>query len=216
MAAELVHRRPGQSLWTNLRLTRWCVGTGLAATAAWAAFLAAFGSLRAFIDYYLVFGPGHNLEGAYPTGACGSFPIDWTLFALDIGCVLLTVWAVAIKVARRADWEARDWVAVAAAGFMALYVEKVLGPSIPCHLWQVFVAGLPLVLLWSWRLFDGLGLLLAAWWRGRVARPAWFAHPVAAVLVPVIALGLVYAGPLGAVVDRRHHLAGSPSRASPG
>ena len=51
---------------------------------------------------------------------------DWTLFALDIGCVLLTVWVVAVKVARRADWEARDWVAVAAAGFMALYLEKVL------------------------------------------------------------------------------------------
>ena len=30
VAAELVHRRPGQNLWTSLRLTRWCVGTGLA------------------------------------------------------------------------------------------------------------------------------------------------------------------------------------------
>ncbi len=66
VAAELVHHRAGQSLWTTLRLTRWCVGTGLAATAVWAAFLAAFGALRAFIDYYVVLAPGHNLEGAWP------------------------------------------------------------------------------------------------------------------------------------------------------
>ena len=206
VAAELVHRRPGQSLWTNLRLTRWCVGTGLAATAVWAAFLAAFGALRAFIDYYVVFGPGHNLEGAIPP-TCGSASTEWTMFAVDIGCVLLTVWAVAIKVARRADWEARDWVAVAAAAFMALYLEKALGRFDPGHVWQVFGAGLPLVLLWSWRLLDGLGRLLVAWWRGWDARLIRFAQPVTAVLVPVIALGLVYAGPLRKV-DGQHHLAG--------
>ena len=129
------------------------------------------------------------------------------MFALDLGCVLLTVWAVAIKVARRADWEVRDWVAVAAAAFMALYLEKVLAAFDDGHLWQVFFAGLPLVLLWSWRLLDGLGRLLAAWWRGWGARPAWLAQPVAAVLVPVIALGLVYAGALRKV-DGQHHLVG--------
>ena len=211
VAAELVHRRAGQSLWATLRLTRWCVGTGLAATAVWAAFLAAFGALRAFIDYYVVVGSGHNLEGAWPPklGDLQFGFYDWTVFALDLGCVLLTVWAVAIKVARRADWEARDWVAVAAAGFMALYLEKALGAFDTGHLWQVFVAGLPLVLLWSWRFLDGLGRLLAAWWRGWGARPAWLAQPVTAVLVSVIALGLVYAGAVG-VVDRRHHLEGVP------
>ena len=207
VAAEFVHRRPGQSLWANLRLTRWCVGTGLAATAAWAAFLAAFGSLRAFIDYYLAVGPGHNLVAAWPPELVWGF-YDWTLFALDIGCVLLTYWAVAIKVAKRADWETRDWVMVAAAGFTVLYVEKVIGDFHTSHLFQVFAAALPLVLVWSWRLFNGLGLLLAAWWRGWGARPAWLSHPVDAVLVPVIALSLVYAGPVSAV-DTRHHLVGA-------
>ena len=86
--------------------------------------------------------------------------------------MLLTVWAVAVKVARRADWEARDWVAVAAAAFMALYLEKALAALRHPHVWQVFVAGLPLVLLWSWRLLERLGRLLAAWWRGWGARPS--------------------------------------------
>jgi hypothetical protein len=204
VAAELVHRRPERSRWTNLRLTRWCIGTGLAATAVWAAFLAAFGALRAFIDYYIVMGSGHNLWGAVPVF------MDLTglaMVAVNVVCVLLTVWAVAIKVARRADWEARDWVAVAAAAFVALYLEKVLGRFDTGHVWQVFGAGLPLVLLWSWRLLDGLGGLLAAWWRGRDTRLIRLAQPVTAVLVPVIALGLVFAGPLRTAAGQ-HHLAG--------
>jgi hypothetical protein len=205
VAADLVHRRPGQRLWTSLRLTRWGVGTGLVATAAWATFLAAFRALGAFIDYYIVFGPGHNLAGALPAGGIGL--IEWAILAVDIGCILLTVSAVAVKVATRADWEARDWVAVAAASFMALYLEKVFARFDTVHLWQVFGAGLPLVLLWSWRLCEGLGRRLVAWWRERDARLIRFARPVTAVLVPVIALGLVYAGPLR-TADGQHHLAG--------
>jgi len=52
----------------ELRLTRWCVAPGLPRTAVWAAFLATFGgALSGFIDYYLVQGPGHQLEAAFPT-----------------------------------------------------------------------------------------------------------------------------------------------------
>jgi hypothetical protein len=205
VAADLVHRRPGHSLWANLRLTRWCIGAGLIATAAWATFLTAFGALRAFIDYYVVMGPGHNLWGAYPPR--GISLTEWTMLAVDTGCVLLTVWAIAVKVASRADWEARDWVAVAAAAFVALYQEKALGRFEPVHTWQVFGAGLPLVLLCSWRLFEGLDRLIVAWWRGRDARLIRFAQPVTAVLVPAIALGLIYAGPLH-TAGGQHHVSG--------
>ena len=205
VAADIVHRQPGQSLWSNLRLTRWCIGTGLVATAAWATFLAAFRALGAFIDYYLVLGPGHNLEGALPASRIG-LP-EQTMLMVDIGCVLLTVWAVAVKVATRADWEARDWVAVAAAAFVALYVEKALGRCDTIHVWQVFGASLPLVLLWSSRLCGELGRLLVAWWRGRDPRLIRFAQPVTAVLVPVIAIGIVFTGPLGKA-GGQHYLAG--------
>ncbi len=205
VAADLVHRRPGQSLWSGLRLTRWCVGTGLVATAAWAAFLAAFHALGPFIDYYVIFGPGHNLAGTVPLARLS--PQVWGMLAVDVGFVLLTIWAVAVKVANRADWEARDWVAVAAAGFVALYVEKALGRFDTVHVWQVFAASLPLVLLWSSRLLDGLSRRVIAWWRARDARPIRFAQPVAAVLVPAIAIALVFAGPLRKV-DGQHYLTG--------
>ena len=205
VAADLVHRRPGQTLWTGLRLTRWCIGTGLVAMAAWAAFLAAFRALGPFIDYYVVFGPGHNLAGTLPLTGVG--PTEWGMLAIDVGFVLLTVWAVAVKVANRADWEARDWVAVAAAAFMALYVEKALGRFDPVHIWQVFAAGLPLVLLWSSRLCAWVGRLLVAWWNGRDATLIRFARPVTAVLVPVLAIGVVFAGPLRKV-NAQHYLVG--------
>jgi hypothetical protein len=204
VAADIIHRRPERSLWTNLRLTRWCVGTGLAAMAVWAAFLAAFGALGAFIDYYVVMGAGHNLWGADPPSLSLT---EWTMLRVDVVCVLLTVWAVAVKVATRADWEARDWVAVAAAAFVALYVEKALGRFDPTHVWQVFGASLPLVLLCSWRVLSELGRPIVAWWRERDARLLRFAEPVTAVLVPVIALGFVYAGPLR-TADGQHHLSG--------
>lgn len=208
VAAELVHRRPERSVWTNLRLTRWCVGTGLAASVVGAAFLAANGALGGLVGlvrYYVNFGPGQYMGAAIPLSGV---PLnEWRMLAIGIGCALLTAWVVAVKLARRADWEARDWVAVAAAAFMALYVEKVLGRFDSIHVWQVFAAGLPLVLLWSSRLFDRLGGLLVTWGRGRDARLIRFAPPVTAVLVPVIAVGLVYAGPLRKV-DGQHHLAG--------
>ncbi len=206
VAAELVHRSRDQSIWTNLRLTRWCVGTGLAATAAWSIFLLTRHALGAFIDYYVVFGPGHNLAGAIPPTGIGL--IESAMLVIDIGCVLITVCAVAVKVATRADWEARDWVAVAAAAFVALYVEKALGRFDPTHVWQVFGASLPLVLLWSWRFVAGLGRLLVAWWRERDARLIRFAQPVTAVLLPAIALGFAFAGPPLGKAGGQHYLTG--------
>jgi hypothetical protein len=204
VAADIVHRRSEQNLWTNLRLTRWCVGTGLAAVAVWAAFLAAFGALRAFIDYYVVVGAGHNLWGAMPPTVGVT---ELMMLAVDIACVLLTVWAVAVKVASRADWQARDWVAVAAAAFVALYTEKAIGRFDPTHVWQVFGASLPLVLLWSWRLLSELGRLVGAWWHERDARLVGFAQPITAVVIPVIVLGFVSTGPLR-VVSGQHLVSG--------
>lgn len=207
VAADLVDRQPGRSTCSNLRLTRWCLGTGLAATAAWAAFLAAFHSLGAFVDYYLVFGPGHNLAGAIPPTGTGL--MEWTMLAIEVACVLLTIWGVAIKSARRADWEARDWVAVAAAGFVALYLEKALGRFDTEHVWQVFGAGLPLVVLWTSRLVDRLGRAPVNDESGPGARPAArrFLRPVAAFLVVAAVIGFAFAGPLRSAPGQ-HRLAG--------
>lgn len=205
VASDFVHRKPKQTLWVNLRLTRWCIGTGLVAIGAWAAFLVTFGALRAFIDYYIVFGPGHNLEGAIPPSWVG--PAEWAMIVIVGGCVLSTIWLVAVKFAKRADWQARDWVAVAAAAFGALYLEKAFGRFDASHVWQVYGASLPLVLLWIGRLFD--------WWAPRIAasrhvRPRLshqYAYPTVLVAIVAIALAIFYAGPVRKVAGQ-HHLSG--------
>lgn len=204
VAADLVHRRPGRTLWRALRLTRWCVATGLVAVGLWAALLAAFGALRAFVDYYLVMGPGHSLAGALPPSTLSDTELH--MFFLDVLCVLVTIWAVAVKVVRRSDWEARDWAAVAAAGFAALYLEKALGRFDPIHVWQVFGATVPLLVAVGWRLFNGLNQAFVAWCSGR-RQLIRFAQPMASILVPLMAVGMVLAGPLHDV-GGQHQLAG--------
>jgi hypothetical protein len=98
-------------------------------------------------------------------------------------------------------------VTVAAAGFVALYVEKAVARCDTIHVWQVFGASLPLVLLWSSRLLIGAARRLGAWWHRQDAGLIRFARPVTAVLVPALAVGIVFAGPLRNA-DRQHYLAG--------
>lgn len=206
VAADLLHRRPGQSLWAHMRLTRWCVGAGLAAAAAWAIFLVVVRALGGFVDYYVVFGPGHNLAGAIPP--TGISPTELTMLAVDIGCVMLTVWVVAIKVRRRADWDAREWVAVAAAAFVALYLEKALGRFDTVHVWQVFGASLPLVVLCAWRAINSIERRLVDSWRpDRRPRLIRIAQTATITLIPALLIGFVLAGPLRKS-EGQHYLSG--------
>ncbi|GIH14132.1 hypothetical protein [Rugosimonospora africana] len=155
VAVDVVHRDPGvrllslKGLWRVLRRTRWCVGTGVVATLVLALVLVLIGALRGFIDYYTIFGPGHDASGAQP-------PImmrtrDYAYFGAGIVAVLITVWMTVARVRRRGNWQARDWSLVAAAGFAALYGEKLLGRFDQSHSWQVFTACLPLLVLLSAR-----------------------------------------------------------------
>ncbi len=152
VAADLVHRRPGASLWQALQRTRWCVVSGLALAAVLAVFLVLNDSLVPFIDYYIVFGPGHILAGAMPPS--GIEPFHYQFLAASVVCVLLTLWVSVARIRRRRPWEPQDWVALAAAGFFALYGEKVLGRFDPAHVAQVLSVGIPLLLYWQFKVLS--------------------------------------------------------------
>jgi hypothetical protein len=144
-AADFTHRNPGRPLRAAFRRTYWVLGTGLALAAVWAAFLAANDSLGSFIQYYLIFGPGHNASGVIP-------PIQikqsgWNYFGLGIALVLVTYAVVTYRLRTRKDWAPRQWVMVAAAGFAALYGEKALGRFDLGHLHESFTATMPLIVL---------------------------------------------------------------------
>ncbi len=159
VAADLIHRQPGVRLWHALARTRWCVITGLVALAAFAVFLLLNDALRSFIDYYVIFGPGHNLAGALPLSGHNELSFDdHAAWGIGIVFVLLSAGLVVVKIRRRSDWTVNDWLIVAYAGFMAFYEEKALGRFDPWHILQVLTAATPLILLWAWKLLSTIEL----------------------------------------------------------
>jgi hypothetical protein len=195
VAADLTHRTPGSRIWPALRRSRRCAAVGVAATAAWCVFLAANHSLGAWIEYFKIFVPGHNAEGAIPPWDVRVH--DWIKFGLGIALVLVTLWSVVARVRGGRPWSPRDWVTVAAAGFVALYSEKALGRISPSHIGEVFAAALPLVLLWFEQALTAAdGLVRTAASRARRVSPVRvlaIRHPAT---VLVMAMIVVIARPL--------------------
>ncbi|HET8570441.1 MAG TPA: hypothetical protein VFN14_00945, partial [Candidatus Limnocylindria bacterium] len=144
-AADFLHRDRERPLRAAFRRTYWVLGVGAVLCAIWAIFLAINHALHAFIEYYVIFGPGHDASGAIPPVAITTKL--WVQFALGIALVLITYLAVAVRLRNRTDWTPRQWVAVAAAGFAALYGEKALGRFDTSHIDQTFTAALPLLIL---------------------------------------------------------------------
>ena len=147
VAADLTHRTPGRTIWSALRRSCWCAAVGVVLLAAWCAFLAVNHALSAWIEYFKIFGPGHNAEGAIPPSHVSRR--YWAEFGLGIALVLVTFWSVVARVRGGRPWSPRDWVTVAAAGFVALYGEQALGRFDVPHINLVFIAAMPLILLWS-------------------------------------------------------------------
>jgi hypothetical protein len=147
LAADLVHRDRAEGLWRALRRSRWCAQTGVLLIVTWCGFLAVNHALGPFVNYYRIFGPGHNAAGVIP-----DFNIQarhYIEFGLGIVLVLLTFLSASRRFRARRAWTERDWVTVAAAGFVALYGEKALGRFDGGHVNEVFTATLPLSLLWT-------------------------------------------------------------------
>ncbi|GAA3199005.1 hypothetical protein GCM10010532_018180 [Dactylosporangium siamense] len=158
VASDVVHQRQGEGIWKTMRRTRWCIATGAILAVVAAAVLAAFGALGGFIDYYVVFGPGHDEAGAIPE--FGITPLAYTLWYASLGAVLLTIWDATARIRRRADWQPRDWVALAAAVFVALYGVKALGRFDMPHVGQVVTVALPLLVLWVWKILRSTDALV--------------------------------------------------------
>ena len=149
LAADLVHRDRAGGLWPALKCSRWCAQTGVVLLVAWCGYLAANHALRPFLDYYLIFGPGHNASGVVPP--IGLLPRHLFEFGLGIVLVLLTFAWAAGRFRTRSVWTERDWVTVAAAAFVAMYGEKAIGRFDSGHVINVFTVTLPLALLWAER-----------------------------------------------------------------
>jgi hypothetical protein len=188
--ADLVHRSPSASWWRNLRLTRDFVLTGLVCTCLWAAFLALNSSLTAFVDYYLVFGPGHVATGAQPMLRLSS--PGWLVSFLLASALVAVPQALACRhlFTRRAT-TAEHWVLVATTLFAALYGEKALGRADPAHLAQSVSMTLPLVIVLLALLLQGLERRLR---RSATGHPSRGARSALLAVVVASSLVLAFAG----------------------
>lgn len=149
VAADLTHRPAGGRVWPSLRRSSWCAAVGLVLVCAWCVFLAVNHALTAWIQYFVVVAAGHAAEGVIPPVGIPA-KVVWS-FALCILLVLLTFWLIAARVRGRRQLSVRDWVTVAAAGFIALYGEQALGRFDWGHIDLVVIAAMPLILLWAER-----------------------------------------------------------------
>jgi hypothetical protein len=210
-AADLTHRAPGTKLWPALRRTYWCAAAGLVLVAAWCVFLAANHALGAWIEYFKVVGPSHDAEGAKPPVSLHAQ--DWAEFGLGIALVLITFWAVVARVRAGRSWSARDWVTVAAAGFVALYGEKALGRFDAVHVAQVFTVILPLAVLWLEQALTGADRLARARRVGTGQARGMLAaarNPVTVLAVAAAVLATVPLASGGSLLASAYHL---PARA---
>jgi hypothetical protein len=204
VAFEWLGRARGGDWARSLMRTWWCAAFGALFVVAWVIFLVATGSLRGFVDYYVIFGPGHTLSGAEPGWWIGHQLGPTVEFVLPVVLLVLTFLRVTVQIRQRRAWDPRDWVMVAAATFVLFYFQKVLARADQAHTAEVFTVTLPLLLLWvitaaqaldgAWRRFV-VGRLRRA--GARSVRGALVAvrHPV--TLVMVLALVVIAPSPFG-------------------
>ena len=200
--------RPRGGAWgPALFRTRWCLLAGAVAAAVTVVVLAATGALGAFVDYYVVFGPGHALSGALPAAWIGTQLGPTVELVVPALLVMATVWRVVWMLRGRRRWDVSDWVLVACALFVVAYFDKVLARADPPHMAEVFTVSLPLVILWAvvglhW--LDGALRTLLTRRAGRTGRAAlapWHLGTLATVVVLVAAAP----APVSAVEDVAGH-----------
>jgi hypothetical protein len=160
VGSDLVHRDPAAGWRIAARRSIAFFGTGAALALVWAVFLALNHSLGSFLQYYLIFGPGHDAAGAIPRAVKAKLFMGF--FYLTIALVVLTLATVAWRLAGRRAWSARDWVTVAAAITSGLYQEKALGRFDGGHLLQTIGVALPLWILWAATILDAADGLVVA------------------------------------------------------
>ncbi len=145
VAADLVGSK-GTPLLSRFRTTRVFVGTGVVLLAGLVGFLALHGAVGDWVDYYLVFGPGHNESGALSpddTNVGG-----WeAVFFVNEWLTGLTIAGLCVWLVSRRPVTARGGVLGAAAITIGLYAEKALGRFDAPHVAQVISVALPLWIL---------------------------------------------------------------------
>lgn len=164
---EAASRRRGSPIAASFPRTIRVAVAGAVLLAGWVVWLAAVGALGAFIDYYVIFTPGHALWGAYPVQwPMNSYFMTTAEFFLPVILWLLTAWWVVYKIRRRRSWQFADWSLVGAALCSAVYFPQALNRADFGHVIMAFSVASPLLVLWLAKALDGGDRLFARLMRG--------------------------------------------------
>jgi hypothetical protein len=184
VTCDLTERDADTSRWAALGRTRVFVVTGVALTVAWAIFLTAMSALGDWIDYYLVFGPGHAATGTFPVRM---IPTYGEVFFVSEFAVIATISVCLARLLKRRRFTPRQWVLFSSAILVGLYAEKGLDRFDAPHIGQVLTAAVP---MWVLIFVECVGLadarlssVMGRRWH-RLAVP--LRHPTAAALVLVM------------------------------
>lgn len=145
LGVDFVHRRPGERLAVTFRRTLCFIATGAVLTVAWVVFLAAEHALTAFIDWYVVFVPGHDAEGDIPATVVSTS--EWVMFGLMMVLAVATFLTAAWRARYRKAWTSRAWVTLAAALNAAVYGEQAIARFDGGHVQLSLDVALPMFLL---------------------------------------------------------------------
>lgn len=154
LVCELVHRAKGAPVFVAFYRTTRCIGWGVLAGLIWMAILLWMGALSGFIDYFLTAAPGHSLEGAFKYPGLGTDIAATAELLISPILIVMTYWRGAHKLLTRSAWSSRDWVLIACAGMAALYYTKGLDRIDVYHVYEVFAASLPLLIIWVGIIID--------------------------------------------------------------
>ncbi len=198
--ADLVGHPPGRSLVSRLRLTLPFVIAGVVLTTLFAGWLSIHGALREWVDYYLLFGPGHNESGTLPLDLVDNDGWQYVFYVAE-AITLVVIAAICVWCVRGRRLGPRAGVIAAGAFTAGLYAEKGLGRFDIGHIGQVITIAIPVWILLIALTVNALDRRLAgrltarlATWRRRHRGLVVLRRPTAlvAVLLVTVALPLYF------------------------
>jgi hypothetical protein len=192
VAVDLVHRPMGASLKIIFRRTLSFIATGAVLTIVWVAFLASQHALTGFVNWFIIFGPGHDAEGAIPHGDVGGF--SSVMFKLMVMLVVLTVLSAAWRVYRRRVWTPLAWVTLASALTAGVYGEQALGRYDGPHVQYSLDMALPLFVLVVLSVLPAIDRFVAAQ-AAKLGRVSVLNRQLAQLISVLVAVGVFFGVP---------------------
>ena len=178
-------REPGTSILPSFGRTAWVAAAGVLFAAAFAIYLAARGALDDYVYVSTNLLHGHALSGGVPPGpnpgTLNGAQFDVAALAPPAAILISFAYAAA-RLRLRRGFYIEDWVMAANVIFLLLYYPKFLARMDTGHVYQPFVAALPLIL------YIVLRAVGAAERRVRDWRPA---APVMRLTIHPISLAIV-------------------------